>query len=528
MKSIFSTLFLLLITPFFIIAQSVKWGDLQKHKAKLEVDDFYRGRNSVDIPEVYIYQDPNSKHIYNLQSDGVLIEYTADLKQIKKQAIDFKKHLSTYKKIAIQGVLPITNKMVIMIEALNQKQQVIIAQEIELKTLSVENPPVILGSYSREKSSLTSNRLNTNYDVYDEPSIIISSDRKSFAIIVASDKIKGNETCFISVYDNELTKKWVANLSFPYSENPMQIQSCALSNGGKVYLSGNFYKGSNSAYRQKPQKSLYKLFEIADGKLLKEYELSNEEQYCHSMRMDISDETLILAGHFSSRKTKNGYGEGYRFFKLNTMNQTVLADKLALFDEEKFNFLVTKQQQKLKEKGKNIGPLKYRNISLKGVEITKDGGAMLIGEHLSSRFVQNGPSVISYGRIIITRLSDKGEVIWHKSFSKNTQHINRDYGLYSNVSFAYKMVDNILYCYYNEIEDYLDYSDNYTKVVCTSITNTGEEKRKVLHKKKAIKLKQAQEGMIVPYQTYFSSDKNTIIFYVQYPRLAYKLGIVQP
>jgi hypothetical protein len=388
----------------FDIKESIKYRDQHKSTTILS-----------------IHSITNKLNIIARKSKNYLVFETYDNNAKGNKTINIK---LSKKEFFVGDILHNNKLRVFMVESPTKTKRILNCYTYNVDK-NTYNKITLLEKEVKKKTALFSgqNKRQTNFS--------ISPNKKYIAI--ATDNVKKNSNSYdIHVYNSEsltliYNKNYFNNVNKYYQSSDMIIDNKAVVyNIGKEYFKGKRERKKNKANYSYILSKIYKNnIETSTIKL-------NEDEYIKDLNMSFYNNELRLIGYFSKDKV---FGiKGVSLF-------TIDKNKLAMLSRKKQNL-----------------PIKvfkdlygYRNISSKkDAELTsfyldhkiedKDGNMYLIAEefYVTQTYIPNGMNGGSYvtsyhyDDILITKLDNKGNLVWGRSIFKRSNTPSYNAFLHNN------------------------------------------------------------------------------------------------
>jgi hypothetical protein len=249
-----------------------------------------------------------------------------------------------------------------------------------------------------------------------------SINKKKLLCYKNLDEGTKQETILYYLFDSKNEAPVSGKIVIPYPDDKFQVRKVMVSNAGKVYVLGKYFKVNKV---KAPDDFGFKIYQYEAGKPeAKEVSIDLGELYITDLTLKIDrDENLFLAGFFSHQSTDAIIGTC--FFKLNGDLEEEVRSSQRFSDEFLANFLRDKQL----ERGKEL-----QNFYLDNIILRSDGGVLMIAEKFYTTFNSYvdiygywvDQKVFHYDEIIVSSVSGNGDLEWSAVVPKQQQSERRD------------------------------------------------------------------------------------------------------
>jgi hypothetical protein len=237
------------------------------------------------------------------------------------------------------------------------------------------------------------------------------------------------ETILYYLFDANNEEQVAGKITIPYPDDKFQVRKIMVSNAGKIYVLGKFFKVNRV---KAPDDFVFKIYQYEAGAAEgREVAIDLGELYITDLTLKIDrDENLFLAGFFSHQSTEAIIGTC--FFKLNNKLEEEVRSSQRFSDEFLNNFLRDKQI----ERGREL-----QNFYLDNIILRSDGGVLMIAEKFYTTFNSYvdiygawvDQKIYHYDEIIVSSVSANGDLEWSAVVPKRQQSERRDYLSYLDV-----------------------------------------------------------------------------------------------
>lgn len=269
---------------------------------------------------------------------------------------------------------------------------------------------------NREISSL-SNEKEHRVDL----SYVQSYDKRKLLCYKNLNNADKNEKIIFTLFDANGGDPQSGELDIPYPDDKFNVRTIQLSNSGNVYVVGKRYKVSKV---REPDDFNFMVirYDVAAGNY-REISIDIGDFFLTDLTVRIDrDEMVYAAGFYSEKNSSQIIGTVYQ--KINN-SDSVLVSAYERFDDELLSkFLSDKQIGKGQE-------LKY--FFLDNIVLRSDGGVLLLAEKYYTTYnsyrdiygLWIDEKVYHYDEIIVTSISNTGEIEWSAVVPKRQASENR-------------------------------------------------------------------------------------------------------
>lgn len=371
-------------------------------KESIKYRDQFKSTNILSI-----YSTKNNLNVIARKSKYYLVFETFD-ENAKGKKI---KNIKLSKKESFVGDLYNDNKLrIFTVESPSKTKRILNCYTYNVNDNSVSKI-TLLEKEVKKKTALFSgqNKRQTNFS--------ISPNNKYIAI--ATDNVKKNSNSYdIHVYNSETLALIYTKNYFNNTDKYYQSSDMVVDNNATVYNIGKeYFKGKRERKKNKANYS-YVLSKIQKDSIKTGNIKLKEDEYIKNLSMSFNNNQLGLVGYYSQDKV---FGiKGVSLFTVDKNSLLVLKRKKQKLPLEVFEDLYG-----------------YRNVnSKKDSELTsftldhilKDtaGNIYLVAEefYITQSYVNNGMNggyyvtTYHYDDILITKLDDKGNIVWGRSIFK--------------------------------------------------------------------------------------------------------------
>lgn len=256
-----------------------------------------------------------------------------------------------------------------------------------------------------------------------------SINKKKLLCYKNLDEGAKSETILYYLFDAKSDEMVMGKIQIPYPDDKFQVRKIMVSNAGKIYVLGKYFKVNRV---KAPDDFGFKIYQyeagVAEGK---EITIDLGELYITDLTMKIDrDENLFLAGFFSHQSTDEIIGTC--FFRVNSQLQEEVRSSQRFSDEFLNNFLRDKQI----ERGREL-----QNFYLDNIILRSDGGVLLLAEKFYTTFNSYvdiygnwiDQKIYHYDEVIVNSVSNTGDLEWSTVVPKRQQSERRDHLGYLDV-----------------------------------------------------------------------------------------------
>ncbi len=411
---------------------------------------------------IYALREKTKQQGFDGPSKIYLEHYTPQMKLRKSVKLDMK-----YKKkrVEFEDIIPFGGKLYLFTSFNNEAKKInyLFAQEVSYRRLQPSR------KLTKVAENPTKNRAREGYFDFS-----ISKDSSKLLIYNQNpERRKTQETFSIYVYDQDMTLLWEKEITLPYPDQNVNIESFEIDNDGNVYLLNTVF--DKSAKEVKKGRANYRytiLAYSASGEKFVEYPLELKDYFITDLTFKIAnDGHLVCAGFYSQKGISSA--RGTYFFRLNPITKEIYANNTKEFDFNLRTADLSNRKRSRAERAEQSGEVKKQaelsSFSLDHLILRNDGGAVLVGEQYfvnvvnsfdnftGNRFGRGGNRFdyyYNYNDLIIANIRPNGEIEWATRIPKE-QETRNDGGYFS--SYAMSIVRDKLFFIFN------DDSRNYDK-----------------------------------------------------------------
>ncbi len=256
-----------------------------------------------------------------------------------------------------------------------------------------------------------------------------SINKKKLLCYKNLDEGTKSETILYYLFDAQSKEFVEGKIEIPYPDDKFQMRKIMVSNAGKVYVLGKFFKVNKV---KDPDDFGFKIYQYEAGEpQAKEVTIDLGELYLTDLTMKIDrEENIFLAGFFSHQSTDEIIGTC--FFRINSQLEEEVRSSQRFSDEFLVNFLRDKQI----ERGREL-----QNFYLDNIILRSDGGVLLIAEKFYTTFNSYvdvygywvDQKIYHYDEVIVNSVSANGDLEWSAVVPKRQQSERRDQLSYIDV-----------------------------------------------------------------------------------------------
>ncbi|HET8962820.1 MAG TPA: hypothetical protein VFM99_02930, partial [Chitinophagales bacterium] len=402
----------------------------------------------------YVFSRYNRKGIYNLEIS--LEKYNKSLKllsqgeykfEIDKEDVEYSNPFYFRDNLYLLATTQIkkTKTTNVYYHEIDKSTLNTIRDPVLLKSIQeLDNGSIALASYeiSRDKQTLA---------FYGLPGYIKKGmSLAGIPIQFSSDKddTKGS----VSVFGDNMEKKWELEFTFPYPEKLYDITDVDIDNNGNFYFMGLLYnEKAKSKVRGQPNYQYILSAFRNNGKEKEEYIISLDDLFITDCSFVLTDDNKIVCSGFYSTKGTTSI-KGSFFMTIDPETKAVLSKGTTNFDTEFLKLFVSDNKA---EKGSELA-----NFTLDEIILRSDGGALLIGEKYyittsTYRDPNSGSTSTSYhyhyNDIMVININPDNTVKWATKIPKKQTASS---GFY--LSYVSHVKDDMVYLIFNDNEKNLD------------------------------------------------------------------------
>jgi hypothetical protein len=237
------------------------------------------------------------------------------------------------------------------------------------------------------------------------------------------------ETILYYLFDAKSQDMVTGKIQIPYPDDKFQVRKIMVSNAGKIYVLGKFFKVNKV---KAPDDFAFKIYQYEPGATEgRDVSIDLGDLYITDLTMKIDrDENIFLAGFFSHQSTDEIIGTC--FFRINSELQEEVRSSQRFSDDFLNNFLRDKQI----ERGREL-----QNFYLDNIILRSDGGVLLIAEKFYTTFNSYidiygywvDQKIYHYDEVIVNSVSGTGDLEWSAVVPKRQQSERRDHLSYLDV-----------------------------------------------------------------------------------------------
>lgn len=249
-----------------------------------------------------------------------------------------------------------------------------------------------------------------------------SINKKKLLCYKNLDEGTKQETILYYLFDAKNDAPISGKIIIPYPDDKFQVRKIMVSNAGKVYVLGKFFKVNKV---KAPDDFGFKIYQYEAGNPeAKEVSVDLGELYITDLTLKIDrEENLFLAGFYSHQSTDAIIGTC--FFKLNSDLEEEARSSQHFSDEFLNNFMRDKQI----ERGREL-----QNFYLDNIILRSDGGVLMIAEKFYTTFNSYvdiygywvDQKIYHYDEVIVNSVSANGDLEWSAVVPKRQQSERRD------------------------------------------------------------------------------------------------------
>jgi hypothetical protein len=246
---------------------------------------------------------------------------------------------------------------------------------------------------------------------------------------VEKSDAKNNDIIGFYVFDSNMGKVWGDEVKMPHTEKEMNNLAYTIGSDGTAYM---------LLYLNVPKK--FELLKIKGAKDVKQYPLDIDGKLVFQRFNLLEDNNghIMCAGYYASGydyKVNWGGGAALSFntngiycFKMTTEGEVSDLWNIEFPLDLIQQYNTEKAQEKLKER-ETQGKAGIPDLKMIEFIAQKDGSYIVIGEqqYIRSELVITSMQTINrFGHIVITKISNTGDVVWSKKLPKNQAAITGD------------------------------------------------------------------------------------------------------
>lgn len=249
-----------------------------------------------------------------------------------------------------------------------------------------------------------------------------SINKKKLLCYKNLDEGTKSETILYYLFDAKSEEVISGKIQIPYPDDKFQVRKIMVSNGGKIYVLGKFFKVNKV---KAPDDFGFKIYQYEPGAAeSKEISIDLGELFITDLTLKIDrDENLFLAGFYSHQSTDEIIGTC--FFRINSSLEEETRSSQHFSEEFLENFLRDKQI----ERGREL-----QNFYLDNIILRSDGGVLLIAEKFYTTFNSYvdiygywvDQKIYHYDEVIVSSVSGNGHLEWSAVIPKRQQSERRE------------------------------------------------------------------------------------------------------
>lgn len=475
----FLALFLFSIPLFAQQSPAVKWGDEFRASSRSSLSDIV-GHDNTGIYAIKI----RGKKKYTLE------HYDTNLSPTRTLDLDFEEEGIP---CVVETILQLRNKLYLFTSRSSNRERknTLSVQEINKKTLLPEPTKHRIAEidFSDERA-------------YNDGSFKVEVSRDSSRILVFYNLPynKNEPEAFgITVLDDKLQVLWNKEVTLPYADGLLDVESFRVDNDGDVYLLALIYNEKRKSKRHGAPNFKYQVFAYTDkGNTFKEYPISLQDNFITDMQIEVlNNKNLICAGFYSQKGTFSI--RGTYFLTVDLKSKEIKTTSLKEFG---IDFITQNMKEREAEKTKRKEAKgeehELYEYDLKRLLVGKDGSAILLGEQYfvttttHSNMVNGSMQTYTtthyyYNDIIAVKIDPSGQIAWAEKIAKH-QVSSGDDGFFSSYTLA--IAKGKLCFIFNDNPKNLSYTGvgkvyNYNRlkeslVVVVTLDQAGKQKRQPL------------------------------------------------
>ncbi|MFM2375209.1 MAG: hypothetical protein RLZZ165_306 [Bacteroidota bacterium] len=237
------------------------------------------------------------------------------------------------------------------------------------------------------------------------------------------------ETILYYLFDANTSEMVTGKIQIPYLDDKFQVRKIMVSNAGKIYVLGKYFKVNRV---KTPDDFGFKIYQYEPGSPeAHEASIDLGELYITDLTLKIDrDENLFLAGFYSHQSANQIIGTC--FFKFNGDLKEEVRSSQHFSEDFLANFLRDRQI----EKGHEL-----QNFYLDNIILRSDGGVLLIAEKFYTTFNSYvdiygywvDQKIFHYDEIIVNSVAATGDLEWSAVVPKQQQSSQRGHLSYVEV-----------------------------------------------------------------------------------------------
>jgi hypothetical protein len=423
-------------------AQQVKWGPIQKEKAKIVVTDVVSHK-----PDQTIVMKAKGRLGLMQMAKGYQLERLNA--NFSSTLISKLQPMYEDKSLDIEFAFESNGQIYVFCSFANRKldKRFLFLQRVNATSLQLEGALQKIAELSFVK------RYRAGSFGY-----TFSRD-SSHVMIYANTELKKNEPekYGLYIFDRDFEPVWDKEVTLPYTESQFEVQDFTLDNDGNAFILGIKGQARGESRRRGSPSYEYRILGYRDdGADVEEYEVRLGDMFLTDMRIDVSPKRdIVCAGFYSEQGTWSIKGTYYIRIDRKTKEIEKMSAKEFDLDFITMNF-TQRQEKKAKKrqaKGKNVELYEY---DLREIVPRADGGAVLMAEQYYVTVIcrtdpKTGVTTCTYyyhyNDVIVVSIDKGGDIEWATKVPKRQTSVN-DGGYYS--SFVSMVTNENLYLVYND------------------------------------------------------------------------------
>lgn len=331
-------------------------------------------------------------------------------------------------------------------------------KESQMKMISEEySPEGGLGKKVEMVTSKGGNRMEAgSFGFY------FSQDSSKYLVVYYPQYKRYKKERFVFyAFNGQLEQTGEKEVTLPFNDSEFSIYSIRYSNDGKVYMLAkvSLTKEEIKEKGKRAPRYYFKLLTFdmntSAGELeAQEIDVDLDNIFINGLGIEIDDEYLICTGYYGKENPDDISGMYYFLVDRVTGDQS----DPSLYDFDKqfiAEFYTAKQAEKADKKGKDLD---IPEIVLRQIIPIPGNGAIVVGEqfyivercYMDSRGNMRCVYYYYYNDIVVTRVSDEGEIQWVKKIPKKS--VTRGYTYTGIQGYSLSMRGNDLYFLFNDHE----------------------------------------------------------------------------
>lgn len=249
-----------------------------------------------------------------------------------------------------------------------------------------------------------------------------SINKKKLLCYKNLDEGTKSETVLYYLFDANSDEVVSGKIQIPYPDDKFQVRKIMVSNGGKIYVLGKFFKVNKI---KAPDDFGFKIYQYEPGETqAQEVSIDLGELFITDLTLKIDrDENLFLAGFYSHQSADEIIGTC--FFRYNSSLEEEVRSSQHFSEEFLENFLRDRQI----EKGREL-----QNFYLDNIILRSDGGVLLLAEKFYTTYNSYvdiygywvDQKIYHYDEVIVSSVSGNGDLEWSAVIPKRQQSERRE------------------------------------------------------------------------------------------------------